>query len=197
MAAKLDICNMALGFIGTRTVASESERTPEAVQCALFWDSARRTALRDYPWNFAQARARLAEVAMPEAWAGEWRHAYVPPDRCLRLHRVLGAGGRAGFMPVHDAEREIVLTDAADALADYTRDVAEPSRWDDAFRMVMARRLACLICAPLLKNNAGKVQELENLYRAALPDAMQSDASERAERAEPDAWLLARGGFDR
>ncbi|HIV65533.1 MAG TPA: hypothetical protein H9991_04670 [Candidatus Mailhella excrementigallinarum] len=188
---------MALGFIGTRTVASESERTPEAVQCALFWDSARRTALRDYPWNFAQARARLAEVAMPEAWAGEWRHAYVPPDRCLRLHRVLGAGGRAGFMPVHDAEREIVLTDAADALADYTRDVAEPSRWDDAFRMVMARRLACLICAPLLKNNAGKVQELESLYRAALPDAMQSDASEREERAEPDAWLLARGGFDR
>ena len=32
---------------------------------------------------------------------------------------------------------------------------------------------------------------------AALPDAMQSDASEREERAEPDAWLLARGGFDR
>lgn len=100
-------------------------------------------------------------------------------------------------MPVHDAEREIVLTDAADALADYTRDVAEPSRWDDAFRMVMARAAACLICAPLLKNNAGKVQELESLYRAALPDAMQSDASEREERAEPDAWLLARGGFDR
>lgn len=45
----------------------------------------------------------------------------------------------------------------------------------------------CLICAPLLKNNAGKVQELESLYRAALPDAMQSDASEREERAEPDA----------
>lgn len=97
MAAKLDIWNMALGFIGTRTVASESERTPEAVQCALFWDSARRTALRDYPWNFAQARAGWPKWPCRKPWAGEWRHAYVPPDRCLRLHRVLGAGRTGRF----------------------------------------------------------------------------------------------------
>ncbi len=195
MSSKLEIWNMALGFIGTRTVASETERTPEAIQCALFWDCARKAALRDYPWNFAQDRARLAEVSLPEAWAGEWRHAYVLPDRCLRLHRVRGAGGRTSFMPVYDAEREIVLTDAADALADYTRDVAETSRWDNAFCAAMARKLACLICVPLLKNNGSKVQELESLYRAALPEAMQADASEREECTEPDAWLLARGGF--
>ena len=196
MASKLELWNMALGFIGTRTVASETERTPEAVQCALFWDSARKAALREYPWNFARGRARLAEVALPEVWAGEWRHAYAPPDKCLKLHRVGNGRERAHFALVHDAGRELVLTCAADALADYTRDVAEPSRWDDAFCNVMARRLACLICVPLLKNNGNKVQELESLYRAALPDAMQADASEREERAEPDAWLLARGGFD-
>ena len=42
-----------------------------------------------------------------------------------------------------------------------------------------------------------RIIELQRTIRAALPDAMQSDASEREERAEPDAWLLARGGFDR
>ena len=187
---------MALGFIGTRTVASESERTPEAIQCALFWDSARRAALRDYPWNFAQCRARLAETILPEVRAGDWGYAYALPDRCLKIHQLWSGGRRARFLPVYEAERPIILSDGAEAMADYTRDVTETSRWDDAFCGVMARRLACLICVPLLKNNAGKVQELEGLYRAALPEAMQADASEREQRAEPDAWLLARGGCE-
>ena len=44
-ASKLDIFNMALGFIGTRTIASANENTPEAIQCGLYWDRARRSAL--------------------------------------------------------------------------------------------------------------------------------------------------------
>ena len=46
-AAKLDIYNMALGFVGARTVASPRENTPEAVQCELYWDRARRAALQE------------------------------------------------------------------------------------------------------------------------------------------------------
>lgn len=95
MAAKLDIWNMALGFIGTRTVASESERTPEAVQCALFWDSARRTALRDYPWNFAQARAGWPKWPCPEAHGPE--NGAMPMFRRTGVSGCTGAGrGRTG-----------------------------------------------------------------------------------------------------
>ena len=79
-AAKLDIYNMALGFVGARTVASPRENTPEAVQCELYWDRARRAALQDYPYNFACRRARLASKALPEAYAGEWRFCYGLPD---------------------------------------------------------------------------------------------------------------------
>ncbi len=197
MPGKLEIWNMALGFIGTRTVAGENERTEAAIQCGLFWDTARRTALRDYPWNFAWSRGRLAEIPLPDVWAGVWRHAYALPDSCLKLLRVTGerGGRREAFVIVHGDGREMLLADRGNALAEYIVDVTETSRWDDAFCAAMARKLACLICVPLLKNNPGKVQELESLYRASLPPAELADAGERHERPEPDSWLMARAGM--
>ena len=87
-AGKLDIFNMALGFLGTRTIASENERTPEAIQCDLYWDRARRSALRDYPYRFAVRRVVLAEKTLPETYEGEWRHAYALPDQpCPTIDR--------------------------------------------------------------------------------------------------------------
>ena len=87
-SGKLDICNMALGFLGTRTVASPNERTPEAVQCGLYWDTARRSALRDYPYRFAMSRVLLAEKPLPEVYARQWRFCYGLPDGCLKVHAV-------------------------------------------------------------------------------------------------------------
>ena len=55
-----------------------------------------------------------------------------------------------------------------------------------------AGRLACLLAAPLLKSNSQKIAELEQLYSASLPQARQSDASERRPLPLPDSWLQAR-----
>ena len=112
-ASKIQIWNMALGFIGTRTVASETEHTPEAIQCALYWDNARRACLRDYPYNFAQARAQLASIAVPETYADEWRYAYRLPELCLKPHKIVNPTCRFGnpverripFVFVSDAEK--------------------------------------------------------------------------------------------
>lgn len=203
-ANKIQIWNMALGFIGTRTVASESERTPEAIQCALYWDNARRACLRDYPYNFAQARAQLASIAVPDTYADEWRYAYRLPDLCLKAHKIVGSAGRCASTPsrripfviVSDAEKtELLLSDAEQVRLDYTRDVPEVALWDDLFVGMMARKLASLICVPLLKNNTTKVQELEQLYRASLPKAMEANASERLEKPYRDTWIAARGGW--
>ena len=197
-ASKIQIWNMALGFIGTRTVASESEHTPEAIQCGLFWDSARRQALRDYPCNFAQMRRRLAAVTVPEVYAGEGRCAYRLPEDCLKAHRIHGGGRHRDRIPFvlvcADDKTQLLLTDRQAAILDYTADVTDVARRDELFISMMARRLAALISVPLLKNNANKVQELEQLYRASLPKVMEANASERLDRMAPDTWLLSRGG---
>ena len=72
---QINIWNRALGFLGARGVAAEQENTPEALQCRLYWDTARRQVLRDFPWNFAQRRVWLAPQALPEGFAPEFRYA--------------------------------------------------------------------------------------------------------------------------
>ena len=65
-------------------------------------------------------------------------------------------------------------------------------QFDDLFAHMLARKLACLLAAPLLKSNSQKIAELEQLYSASLPQARQSDASERRPLPLPDSWLQAR-----
>lgn len=205
-AGKIRIWNMALGYVGTRIVAAEDERCEEAVQCGLYWDAARRQALRDYPYNFARRRAYLAEVALPDVYAVEWAHAYALPDGWLKVHHLVAAKARRPGMPAGTAQggrqpfllastdqgAELLLTDASPALIDYTADVPDTSRFDDLFAGMLARKLAAMIAVALLKNNTGKVNELAQLYSSTLPDSRQANASEREERPTVDSWLAAR-----
>lgn len=192
---QIAIWNWALGFLGARSIAAEDENTPEALQCRLYWDSARRQALRDYPWAFAQRRAWLARVALPSGFEQEYRFAYALPEACLKAHEVRHEGLLPRpFCLARDpaGDAAILLTSASRALLLYTEDVRHCHQFDDLFAHMLARKLACLLAAPLLKSNSQKIAELEQLYSASLPQARQSDASERRPLPLPDSWLQAR-----
>ena len=197
-ASRLEICNAALGFCGTRTIGSSNERTPEAVQCDLYWDRARRSALRDYPYRFATRRMLLPEKEMPAVYDAEWEHCYGLPDTVLKVVRVHD-GHRRGLNKVPYAiqrgdEGEILLTDVEQAMIDAVVDVEDITQWDETFVSAMARKLACLICVPLTKGD-GKLNGLTQLYQASIPVAEGADASESYDRKPSDAWLQARGGW--
>ncbi|WP_304679895.1 hypothetical protein [uncultured Desulfovibrio sp.] len=198
--SQISIWNRALGFLGTRNVASERENTPEALQCRLYWDSARRQVLRDFPWSFAQRRVWLARLPLPEGFEREFRFAYALPDDCLKVHEVRHEGiaprpfSLARNMADAAGSGAFLATDAARALLLYTGDVRNSRLFDDLFAHMLSRKLAALIAVPLLKNNSQKVGELEKLYTESLPQARQATASERRESAPDDAWLTARQG---
>lgn len=192
---KLEIMNMALGFLGTRMISAVDENSPEATQCNLYWDRARRSTLRDYPYHRAMCRIVLTEKTMPDAYADDWAFCYALPDTALKVLQVHDGRPRMNKTPYHIAQGDtggIILTDVGDAVADIVVDVETISLWDELFIGLMARKLACQIAIPLLKNNPSKVQEVESLYRAALQDARGIDASEAYDRQEEDSWILAR-----
>lgn len=199
----LKIWNMALSLLGARAVISEDETTQEAVQCRLFWDNARRQVLRDYPWPFARRRAWLARLPLPEGWEGEYAHAFALPVGCLKVLALRGGieGQRADSVSLPwtlayhpEAARQTLLCNAAAALLTYIADVRDVALYDDLFVHLLARRLAALVAAPLLRGNASKVREMEELYRAALPPAREASASEAPSVLYRDVWLEARGG---
>ena len=151
--------------------------------------------MRDFPWNFAQGRSRLAERALPSAWEGAWLYAYAMPDHCLKVHSIRAPGGKPQPYRIIGGEGTgLLLTDARCAIVEFTCDVLCPQQWDDVFVGMMARKLACMIAVPLLKNNTAKVQELESLYRSALPEAYEANASEQRDGPEADSWITARHG---
>ena len=147
---QIAIWNRALGFLGARSIAAEDENTPEALQCRLYWDSARRQALRDYPWAFAQRRAWLARVALPSGFEQEYRFAYALPEACLKAHEVRHEGLLPRpFCLARDpaGDAAILLTSASRALLLYTEDVRHCHQFDDLFAHMLARKLACLLAA--------------------------------------------------
>ena len=134
--SQMGIWNRALGFLGTRSVASERENTPEAIQCRLYWDNARRQVLRDFPWPFAQRRGWLARLPLPDGYELEYRYAYALPENCLKAHEVRHEGRhkRPFALARHaESERTMLLTDAARALLLYTEDVSNCQLFDDLF----------------------------------------------------------------
>ena len=198
-ASRLDIYNMALGFIGTGTIGSPNERRPEAIQCDLYWDRARRAALRDYPYSFARRRVQLAEKPLPDVYEEQWHHAYAWPEKCIKVVRMIRNGREVfcnpDFVVRNEGSENIILTDVEVAQAEIVVDQEDISLWDDLFVLAMARKLAAMVCVPLLKNNQAKLQELEQLYQLAIPKADGQDASERRQHRKPDGWLLVRGGW--
>lgn len=194
-ASQIDIYNMALGFIGTRTVSSVNDRTPETIQCNLYWDRARRAALRDYPYPFAQTRVELTEKTLPTGYES-WQYCYAFPSNALKVSRVddgRARGRSEAFEVGYGSEGSLVFTNISNAVATCTIDVEDITFWDELFVMAIAYRLAMLIAVPLLKNNSQKIQELSQLYQALVPLAEGQAASEQRCREELDAWLKARG----
>lgn len=196
MASKIEIWNMALGFIGTRTVAGETERTPEAVQCNLFWDNARRMVLSQFPFNFAQKKRLLAEKKIEETFKSQWKYAYGMPSDCINPQAITDTNNfyeRKYFeIVLTETGEKVLLCNKNPCTLRYTADVTDTSLYSELFINALAYKLASLIVIPLLKNNSNKRQELEQLYQMTIADAVQLNARQGKEKPYVDSWIAAR-----
>ena len=196
MASKIAICNMALGWLGAPPIAALTENRPEARYATQYYDSALEQTLRDYRWNFAQRRKRLAAIDVPDGYQGVYENAYALPVDCLHAHTVLDAAENTFPFTAalaEDGGSKILLTNVASAYLAYTALVTTPELYDPIFVRALARRLSADIAVPILKNNAQKVQEAETLYDRELAKAKLSDYREGKPDEEEDvSWIKAR-----
>ncbi len=205
MLSKVQICNMALLSIGTRAVASLDERTPEAMYCNQHYELSLDEALRDYPWNFAQARESLAQTPTPETWTREYPHAYAYPADCLHLHTLIDQDGRPSqeFTVAQDGDRTLVMTHIDLPIAAYTAHITDPARFDPLFARALSAKLACHVAPCILKGHGQVLQLAEKQYTMLLAKAKTADAREGKPYACPDSewngghdnpWIAARMG---
>jgi hypothetical protein len=122
----VDICNRALGAMGTRsTIASLQEASAEAAACQLRYNDLRDQMLRAANWGFALGTAQLgllrAAPGTPENSSGTqttwtpalpsppWLYSYAYPTDCIRFRGVKAPAlySTAGTVPLSPVQTYI------------------------------------------------------------------------------------------
>lgn len=221
MPSPIDICNMALSEIGTRsTIAAFDEGSAESEQCSVWYDSLREMLLRAAPWGFSRAQANLALLGTlgENTSPNPWPYKYLYPADALRVRYMLPPQpNNSGLIP-NDAllsycgpsranrfiigndldefsnQRKVVLTNVKDTQAVYIIDVQDVSLFDASFRIALVGLLAFKLVIPLT-GNAGMRRDFALSAQDAINSARAADGNEAISSTDhtPD-WISARGG---
>ncbi|MGE0255080.1 MAG: hypothetical protein AB7N54_13065 [Alphaproteobacteria bacterium] len=191
MADAVGIVNSALLKIGARaTVTALTEGTPNANAAAALYPKVRDDLLRAHAWNFAAARVRLAELAVPPAYG--FARAFALPGDWLRTVAVHDSEAGQGAV-AYRMEGGAVLSDAAALWLAYVRRVTDANEMTADFRETLALALAVELALPVA--NSGTLRDrLEATLRRRLRQARGIDAVEDFPPAFPaGSWANVRG----
>lgn len=125
-SAVLDICNLALSYIGQRaqllSLDTSVDQSIEARHCARFFPQAVTELLQRNAWSFATKRTELTPI--PDARDDEWACAYGVPENAVRVFSVLPDESGADYSAsVYQTSRGVIrnrqglLATSADAVS--------------------------------------------------------------------------------
>lgn len=150
MTTKYDICNMALSEIGTQsTIASFTEQSNEAIQCALWYDTMRRRLLRAAQWGFARTQVTLTQLAdaVPDQTAPyPYLFSYAYPSDALKIRYILATPLTTTGAPPPDL-------------------IVSPSTWftpSRANRFIIANQVISTVQTKVILTNVGWVNVVPN-----------------------------------
>lgn len=210
MSSEVDICNLALSYLGDEaTVASldPPEGSSQADHCARFYPIARDIMLDSHKWNFNTRRATLAllSTAAPSPWA----YAYAAPADALDLIGVLAAdaaddnslGVRGAYTPqpfvaeVDATGVTVIYANQADAVLRYTAHVTDSTKFSPLFVHALTMSLASMLAGPVLKGETGVKAAMVWADRAekAMAKAAASDANQQHQQVvQSPSWIANR-----
>lgn len=203
MATEVDICNVALSFLGDRaTVTSINPpegKSPQADHCARFYPMALQEILQAFPWSFATVRATLAELAeKPDSV----QFAYALPSNCLRMLYVYGASGiECRSWTIEQSKNGLMLVTREPVnFVVYTTSRVAAAQFPAAFVEALAHLLASKLAGAVIPGGTGMDLMSKHLqaYDLYAQRAMKLDARQEQERIvfpTPYTGDLAPQGF--
>ena len=199
-SSNTEICNMALSHIGIGNEINNltSEKSAEAGACRRFYEIARKQVLSDFSWPFATKFLSLALIE--EDPTTEWAFSYRYPSDCLDFRRILSGTrndtkqSRIPFRLGNDDSGTLIYTDMQDAIAEYTVDISEVSRFASDFTLALSFLLAALITPRMTGSDRFKIsQQMYQLYQAQLSMAKANAMSEeQADELPQSEFIRAR-----
>lgn len=205
MATEVDICNIALSYLGDRATVSSidpPEGSAQADHCARFYPISRNQILAEHPWSFATHRAKLAKVVISPVNAGS---TFTLPNDCVRVVSVHDSNAPEGqYIENYTLESfngYTVITCACDDIYIKYVSLNTPSAaFTPLFVDALAHLLASKLAGPLVPGTSGAslAQEEMKIYNAFLNKAINQDAVQSYEKEtyiNPFVGDLNQGGF--
>jgi len=178
----IQICNLALSWLGANRILSFDENSNESRLCADVYEPLRQAVLEERAWTFADTTLWLSAPLAP-VMGGEYR--YQLPTTLLRAYRVYDASGhRLEFRREGD---QLLVENSAGIFVRATRDIAETSLFSPGFVQALAARMAADLAIALTRSRQLQA-DMWALYNAKLDQAAGNDAtqatSERTDSTE-------------
>jgi len=204
-SARTQIANQGLAFIGVSQQIVDldlpSERSNEAIQCRLFFDSAVEFALRDADWNSARRYVALALEASAVLTGLSWTYKYVYPADCAALRAILPPGLRqpradqrvdyeVANENIGGGDKLVIYTDQPQAVARYTKFLTNPNLFDSQLALAISYLLGSMVAMPLAVKPA-IAEQARNGYAAMISRAGAANLRERQDGVEPESQLIA------
>ena len=182
------INNMALAKLGANSIDNiDTDTGSNAIKCRAIYEITRDALLRSYEWNFAIARAELAQLSTTPEYGFDYEYTLPTSPYCLR---VLEMEDGASF----EIEGRKLLTDEDECKIKYIKRITNPVELDALFVTAMVDTLASQLAIPI--TNSGTLKDRmdkelkETLLQAKMIDGEEGVAEDRDE-AESDLWVEA------
>lgn len=187
-SGETNICNIALGRLGSSRILDISENSTEARACALQYPILRDELLRMHRWNFATKRGALTALVAAPAFG--WSKQYSLPSDCLHVNQLNGFEENQEPRK-WEIEGKYLLTDESEAQIRYTARVTDPAQFDALF----VSALSCMLASRIAKDITGSatmaadaLQEFERILKpnAQIRDSQESRKKRKREWVESD-----------
>jgi len=215
MASDVDVCNLALGYLGDEATVvniNPPDGSAQAALCSRFYPIARDSLLEMHPWGFAAKRVPLALLsATPPS---QWAYVYAQPSDELNLLGVYDPSAMndtAAAIPMPNtyygaaqagqgiytpqpfvAETlpdgtDVIYTNQQYAVLHYTSLIADTTKFSPLFTEALAWLLASKLAGPLLKGQVGAeaARSCMAAFQLWLGKATASDANQRRQDILP------------
>lgn len=226
MSSQVEIANLALSVIGTRsTISSLSESSAEARQVSLQYSPALDALLAAAFWNFARRQVSLTllkdgTLSPPDDVPLPWTYEYAYPDDCVTARYILplfqtsstGLPGTPASQPLNTGQpvrflissdldpngnqTKVILTNQPAANLVYTSRVTNPNLYDSQFTLALAALIGSRVAIPLSGDKALARMAFEAADRMAR-EARVSNGNEGITVIDVvPDWIRARGYND-
>ena len=170
--SEVQICNLALGWLGAELITSLQDDNEGAKLCNANYASARDAVLESAQWSFAIQRRVLTPVVEEPEFT--WGQKFLIPVNSIRILKVISNPSNPEVSTSWAKEGNFIVADQEKLYMIYLARITDTALFTAQFTQALAQRLAADLAIPITESR-NLAENYWSLYLAKLEEAIIRD----------------------